>query len=92
MMYFCPLCVNDTNLLPTSLSSDIESECKQVSAPDQQGYSQQPLTYIFLYMDVLSLKPNSHQTIFPTDSHRRPPIQESVGVGRFFFFKSVGVT
>ena len=38
------------------------------------------------------LKPNSHQTIFSTDSHRRPPIQEAVGVGRFLKKKSVGVT
>ena len=28
-----------------------------------------------------AFKPNSHQTINPTDSHRRPPIKESVGIG-----------
>ena len=32
------------------------------------------------------------QTIFPTDSHRLPPIQKSVEMGRFFKKKSVGVT
>ena len=49
--------------------------------------------YIFQnYKLRLGIKPNSHQTIFSTDSHRRPPILESVGVDIFFFFKSVGVT
>ena len=39
-----------------------------------------------------TLKPNSHQTIFPTDFQRHPKIKKSVVVGRFFFKKSVGVT
>ena len=38
-----------------------------------------PRKPLYLPLDG-GLKPNSHQTIFPTDSHRQPPIQESVGI------------
>ena len=38
------------------------------------------------------VKPNSHQTIFPTDFQRQLKIKKLVVVGRFFFKKSVGVT
>ena len=42
--------------------------------------------------DESRLKPNSHQTIFPTDFLRQPTIEKSVVIGRFFKNKSVGVT
>ena len=43
--------------------------------------------YSHLFRKLFVFKPNSHQTIFTTDFHQWPPIQESVGVGQFFLVK-----